>query len=98
MNLGVFNPDQQPETGSMGLKGLFAQIGQSTAMVVMVVIAFWALFTLERNHVEAITALTAMHVSDRDYNRQVHSDLVGVIAKNTQAIDALTIEFRKGNK
>ena len=75
------------EPGSMGLRGLWAQVVNATAVGVIVGIAFWALFGLQAMHAEQISTLV-------DFNRQLLGQLKASIDGNTHAIEHLAGEVR----
>lgn len=81
--------------GSMGLKGLWAQIGNSTAMVVITVVLFIAIFQVSRMHTEGMEVLQKLHEQEREFNREVHDSLRRVVEKNTIALNKLAEELSK---
>ena len=83
------------ERGAMGLRGLFAQLGNSTWMVAGAVLLFLMFFFLQHMHAEDIGTLRELHVQEHDFNRQTLSGLSAVIERNSTALDALTTEIRK---
>jgi hypothetical protein len=87
----------EASAGSMGLRGLWALVGNSTAMCLVAVIAFLCLFQLQRMHEESIGTLRELHVQERQFNLQALGQLRDVVDKNTGAIDTLAREIRNLN-
>jgi hypothetical protein len=76
-----------PERGDMGLRGLWAQVFHSTAMVAIVMIAFLALWQLQRMHDEAMNTL-------RDFNAQLVGQIRSALDANTASISRLSDDLR----
>ena len=88
------------EAGGMGLRGLWALVGNSTAMVVIAVsmlLTMWAAWSM---HESGMAAMKEMN--DRAYETsQRQIDAMGrVIDRNTSALDSLTreIHLMRGGK
>lgn len=74
------------ENGSMGLRGLWALVGNSTAMVVIAVSMLLAMYGAWTMHREAMSTMERM-------NQQNLDSMGKVIDRNTNALDALAKEI-----
>lgn len=88
--------------GMMGLQGLWALVGNSTAMCIVAVVLFISIFQLQKMHSEGMGVLKELHNQERDHNKEerINNRLAGeamarIIDRNTLAIESLTTEIRK---
>ena len=80
--------------GAMGLSGIWALIGNSTAMVLVAVLLFAALWQVRTMHNEGMTILQTMYAHQRETDKQTHERLGKIIEGNSAAISKLTDEIR----
>lgn len=73
--------------GTMGLKGTLATIGNASAMALLAVVMFFALWQVQAMHREGMATLREMIDRER-------SETGRIIEKNTDAINNLAAEFR----
>jgi hypothetical protein len=84
-----------PPRGGMGLSGIWALVGNSTAMVIVAVVLFMAIFQVKAMHNEAMGLFREIHAAEREMNKDNQLEMRRVIEQNTVALKELVIEIRK---
>lgn len=80
--------------GSMGLSGIFATVGNATAMVIIAGLLILVLWHVKDAHREGIDTLREMIVSDRAAHRLEREALGRIVDKNSEAMLSLANEVR----
>jgi hypothetical protein len=88
-------PPQAAKDGNMGLRGVWALVANSSAMVVVTVVLFLCLWQVSRMHNEGMLILQKMQAEDRESSRQFQTSMTRALDKQTAAIEALTTELRR---
>jgi len=89
---------QPPALGNMGLRGIWAQLANASALMVLAVVLFLTMHQVNQMHTEGISALKQMHTEGIGTMRQLMDTTLSnqqrVIADNTTAIKDLANEVR----
>lgn len=94
-------PEEEAKAGwSMGLRGFWALVGNSTALVVVNIVMFMALFEVKSVHRDGMATLDKMMEQSHRFYERSQSELNRTLERNTIALEGLTSELRslrKGN-